>query len=81
MASLDLDVGELVPLEYSMRSGESIALDTIRIAITFVLSVHNISKEVDSHENVITPELKLHSGVVRPAPQTISIQSAFLTSC
>lgn len=58
------------------------ALDTIWIAIASVLSVYNISKAVDSNGNVITPEVKLHPGVVWQVPPIVSIQrSAFLTSC
>jgi hypothetical protein len=41
------------------------ALDTIWIAIASVLSVYNISKAVDDHGNVITPEVKLNPGTVR----------------
>ncbi|KAI9465876.1 cytochrome P450 [Lactarius psammicola] len=50
-------------------AGKSMALDTIWIAIASVLSVYNISKAVDSHGNVITPEVKPKPGVVsHPAP-------------
>ncbi|KAH9006422.1 cytochrome P450 [Lactarius hatsudake] len=61
-------------------AGQSMALDTIWMAIASVLSVCNISKVVDSHGNMITPEVKLHPGAVRQAPQVVSTQSAFLTS-
>jgi hypothetical protein len=40
------------------------ALDTIWIAIASILSVYNISKAVDDHGNVITPEVKLKPGTV-----------------
>ena len=56
------------------------ALDTIWIAIASILSVYNISKAVDSHGNVITPEAKMEPGAVRQVPQIVSIQSARLTS-
>jgi len=65
----------------SACAGKSMALDTIWIAIASVLSAYNISKAVDSHGNVITPEVKLHPGVVRQVPQIVSKQCAFLTSC
>jgi hypothetical protein len=41
------------------------ALDTIWIAIASVLSVYNISKAVDVHENVINREVKLKPGTIR----------------
>jgi hypothetical protein len=41
------------------------ALDTIWIAIASVLSVYNISKAVDDHGNVITPDVKLKPGTIR----------------
>ena len=50
------------------------ALDTIWMAIASVLSVYNISKAVDSHGNVITPEVKMNRGVVRQVPQIVSIE-------
>lgn len=50
-------------------AGKSMALDTIWMAIASVLSVYNISKAVDGHGNTITPEVKVHPGVVsHPAP-------------
>jgi hypothetical protein len=55
------------------------ALDTIWIAIASVLSVYNISKAVDDHGNVITPEVKLNPGTVW---QVVSCPCVFvLTLC
>lgn len=56
-------------------AGKSMALDTIWIAIASVLSVYNISKAVDSHGNVITPEVRMNRGVVsHPAPFKCQIE-------
>jgi hypothetical protein len=52
------------------------ALDTIWMAIASVLSVYNISKAVDSHGNVITPEVKMNPGVVRQVLDSIDAERA-----
>lgn len=54
-----------ITLWASACAGKSMALDTIWIAIASVLSVYNITKAVDEHGNVITPQVKLQPGTVR----------------
>ncbi|KAI0295706.1 cytochrome P450 [Russula brevipes] len=57
-------------------AGKSMALDTIWIAIASILSVYHISKAVDDHGNVITPETSgiLTFAISHPAPFRCSIE-------
>lgn len=80
MSSPLLHTQRKVTSAVSTCAGKSMALDTIWMAIASVLSVYNISKAVDSHGNVITPEVKMNPGVVRQVPDS-SLQRALLTSC